>query len=90
MNAKERSVLAIELRFLGLKAFLLFLRKRIAIVIAFVVSALLFVGSLGATCARAEVAEELKLLALVELLSPPLGDFLIVRLRVAALSHFRG
>ena len=62
---KERSILTIELRFLGFKAFLLFLRKRIGVVIAFVISALLFVGSLGAARTRTEVAEELKLLALV-------------------------
>ena len=81
--------MTIELRFLGFEALLLFLRKRIGVVIAFVISALLFVGSLGAASARAEVAEELKLLALVELLSPSLGDFLILRLRVDALAQFR-
>ena len=57
-------------------------------VAAFVVFALLFVGSLGSAGTRAEVAEELKLFALIELFGFPLGEFVTLLFWIVAFSYF--
>lgn len=76
LHAKERSILAIELRLFGIQALLLFfLLLRIRVVVYLIIFICNFACALRPAAARAEVAEKLKLLALVKLLCFPLGDF---------------